>query len=327
LILGGNEVEKKWKVLVTRYFAGDAWDLLETDCDVTFDPEQLAPMEKHKLISLIKDKDAVISMGDTIDAEVLTAASKLKVIADMGGGGGVDKTICSEKGIHVFGHSIGIDWIKHSEVEHVMMLMLAVGKRLKEADAFFRADKYKHGDQSNRDMLGHGLRKRTIGLIGGAGWSGPYMISVAKGFEMEVTYWCPKPDDKMTKAGGIYKPKEEILEKADYLVLMALMGHGEGYILDKDDFLKMKKTSIIVNVTHGNLINEKELVSALKDGIIGGAGLDKLEKETIMAPGLNDLPNVLLTPHSDGAMKKERYAIFAELVKKTLDVLNKKEAK
>ena len=315
-------MKKKPKVLVTCYMAGTGkvWDLLKEHCDVVYNSGALVPLDKAQLIKQLKDVDCIISKGDKIDAEMIDAAPELKVIGDMWGGGGVDKAACEKRGISLVNHSRGLRWIWHCESEHAIMFMLALGKRLKEADAFVRAGKFTVNDQSNKEMLGRGLRHRTLGLIGGAGWSGPHMIAAARGFDMKVIYWCPTKNDDMDKAGGEYVNKNDLLDRADFITVMALRGHS-GYVLDKEDFDRMKKKPIIANVTQGSLINETELVAALKDGRVMGAGLDKLEKVTTPAPGLGELPNVFLTPHSDGAIERERCAIFEDLVNECLKVL------
>ena len=98
------------------------------------------------------------------------------------------------------------------------------------------------------------------------------------------------------------------------------MANGcQGYLLDKPQFDKMKKGAFLVNVTRGSLIHERELVNALKDGRLAGAGLDKYENEPSTDPELVKLKNVVLTPHSDGALLEERNRIYLSVVKQVLE--------
>lgn len=312
---------KKWKVLITRYLAGDAWRRLLDCCEVEYDQEQLLPLDREALLEKMRDKDAVISSGETIDRGMIEAAPKLKAIVDLWSGGGVDKEAAAEQGVRVLTHQCGYEWIHHAECEHVFMLLLAVYRRLREADAFVRAGRFIEMDQANRDMLGIGLKGRTLGLIGGPGWTGPEIARVARAFEMRVLYWAYERDEKMEAEGAAFARLDELLERCDCLALLVLRGHPGGYILGRGQFDRMKPGMVIVNVTHGHLIDEAELVRALRDGRVYGAGLDKLEKETIPADGLLDFPNVYLTPHADGALYRERAALFDSLVTACLDAL------
>jgi lactate dehydrogenase-like 2-hydroxyacid dehydrogenase len=199
------------------------------------------------------------------------------------------------------------------------MLLLAVNRRIKEADAFVREGKFRMLDQANRDMLGTGLNGKKFGILGGTAWSGAEMTKVARSFFMDVLYWDYTRGAEMEQEGALYVGFDELLRQCDFIVLVVLRGHKGGYLLDKAQFKTMKRGAVILNVTHGHLINERELVLALRDGRVGGAGLDKLERETVPADGLFDFPNVILTPHSDGAMLKERNAIFESMVSQVLD--------
>lgn len=313
-------MEKKYKVLITRYLAGDAWKRLLPSCEVEYDQDQLLPLGRAELLEEMKGVDAVISSGDAIDAEMMDTAPNLKVICDLWGGG-VDAGAAKARGIQIVSHNMGYSWIHHAECEHVYMLLLAVWRRLRQADAFVRAGKFVEMDQANRDMLGIGLKGRTMGLIGGGGWTGPEITRVAQAFEMQVHYWQPGRAEDMEKAGATYLPLEELVQQCDCLVLLVLRGHQGGYVLDEAQFAAMKPGMVIVNVTHGNLINEKALVAALRDGRVYGAGLDKLEKETVPAEGLLDFDTVYLTPHADGALLEERSQLFEQLVDGCLRVL------
>ena len=101
---------------------------------------------------------------------------------------------------------------------------------------------------------------------------------------------------------------------------MILMANGcQGYLLDKPQFDRMKKGAFLVNVTRGSLIHEEDLVKALKDGRLAGAGLDKYENEPKADPELVKLKNVVLTPHSDGALLEERNRIYLSVVRQVLE--------
>ncbi len=323
---GGEQLSmnKKQKVLITRYLYGDAWKALAEKCELCYDPKRLLPYSEEELKEKIRDVDVVISMGDYFSREVLENANKLKGIVDMWGGH-ADEEICREKGIQVMGHDYDPKWIIHSEVEHIMMLMMAVSRRLKEADAFVRKGRFTYMDQANKEMLGKALKGGRLGILGGSRWSGEELTKVATAFDMQVCYWDSRRGEAMEQAGAQYLPKEEVLAESDYVALVVQDSEPEGYLLGEKELRNMKQGVIIVNVTHGHYIDETALTKVLEEGHLGGAGLDKLEKQTRAAQGLLSLPNVILTPHADGAVKDARATIFASMVEKALTLLTEVE--
>lgn len=313
-------MDKKWNVLITRYLYGDAWKKLLAECNVRYDRKRLLPYTEEELKERLADVDAVISMGDYFSREVLARAPRLKVIVDLWGGH-ADREYCRERGIIVTGHDFDPKWIIHSEVEHIFMLMLAVSRRLKEADAFVRKGKFTYMDQANKEMLGRALKGSELGILGGSRWSGEELTRVAQAFDMHVRYWDADRGRAMEEAGAEYVSRQELLEKSDYIALVVQSREPEGYLLGEKELQAMKQGAVIVNVTHGCYIDEAALVKALREGRLGGAGLDKLEKETLAKEGLLSLPNVIVTPHADGAVKDAREAIFESMAGKTLSLL------
>ena len=303
------------KILITRFWTGDAYKKLEGRYLVDYDPEQIAEMDRAVLLEKAKDADAILSMGDEIDRAVIEAAPKLKVIADMWGGSRVDQQAARERGIQVITHKQGMGWLHRAEVEHLFMQLLAAKRRLREADAFVRAGKFVKMEQANQEMLGLGLKGHTLGIIGGTRWTGPMITQRASAFEMDVVYWDHGyRSEEMERLGARAVSLEELVRTADGMMLVVQREDDGSYVLDKPQFDMMKPGAVICNVTHGYLINEAALVDAIREGKVYGAGLDKLEGITVPAAGLLDLTRVILTPHSDGALYRERSALFEELV-------------
>ncbi len=312
-------MNQKWKVLVTRYFPGDAIERLKEKCDVQCN-RQVPPMEKDVLKRQVKDVDILITVEDPIDSEIIDSAPRLKAIADLWGGGrNIDQDACKKRNIKIITSPITKKWLNHSETEHAMLLLLAVTRRLLEADAFVRDGKFKELEQANRDMLGAGLNGKTLGIIGGAFWSGDEMVKRAAAFNMKVQYWDRSRSELMESLGAGYEEFDHVLKTSDFIILMA--NGSQGYLLDAPQFDKMKRGVYLVNVTKGTFINEKELVKALKDGRVAGAGLDKLENEPFPVSGLTDLKNVVLTPHSDGALLEERNIVYESVVSQCLEII------
>lgn len=313
------------KVLITRYWTGDAYKRMENKYQVEYN-DQIDEMDRKTLMEKMRDADAVISMGDELDEEMIAAAPKLKVIADMWWGGRVDKKAAEKRGIPVLTHHQGMAWLHSAEVEHLFMLVLAVNRRIREADAFVRAGKFVRMEQANREMLGYGLKGHTLGVIGGTRWTGAEITRRANAFEMSTVYWDHgNLSSEMQSAGAKAVSLDELLQTADVIMMVVQNGYKSGYVLDKAQFDRMKPGMVIANVTNGDMINEKELVQAIRSGRVRGAGLDKLEHVTIPAEGLMELPTVVLTPHSDGAIYSARASLFEELVEGVDAVLSGKE--
>ncbi len=309
-------------VFITRYFPGDAAQRLAESCEVRF-RRRLDPIGRDEMLRGLQEADAVITAGDPVDADMLANAPRLAVVADMWGAAAVDRAACEKRGIRVIESGYTIQWISVSEAEHTIMLMLAVGRSLLEMDAYVRSGRYHHEDAANRFFLGQGLHGRRLGILGGADRAGEDLAVRARGLGMEVCYCDDRPAPGYTALGVPCVPFETLLGQSDFVALISCK--HDGYLLDKHAFDRMKPGAILTNVTSGKLIDERELVRALTDGRLGGAGLDKLEHEPVPVPGLTQLKNVVLTPHSDGALFDVRSRIFTILAERCLNALSATE--
>lgn len=319
--------KKKWKILVTHYQAGNAIEALRSraDCEVVYN-EQLRPLPKEVLMKQVRDVDVILSGQDKIDREIIDQAKQLKIVGNVWGGGrNTDRKACEEHDITLVASDVTIQWIRQSEAEHAMMLLLAVTRRLIEADAFVRAGKFTEGEQANRDMLGVGINGKTMGIIGGTNWSGSEMVKRALGFNVDIIYWDQQHGESMESLGAKYVEFDYLLTHSDFIILMA--NATQGYLFDKPQFDMVKRGVFLVNVTKGTFINEKELIEALKDGRVAGVGLDKLENEPVPMAGLTDLKNVVLTPHSDGALLFERNEMFRSVINKVITLIDEGKGK
>lgn len=306
------------KVLITRYFPGPAIKALREAFDVAW-YDSLYPMPVEELKAAIADADAVISAGDRFDEDILACAPKLKLIAEMWPGWGIDRAACQAHGVTVVTSGYTLDWISTTEAEHAMMQMMAAGRGLLRQDAFVRSGQYRHIDECNKLFAGQGLYGRRLGIVGGAARAGDKLASRALAFGMDVRYWDEQEGEGYARLGVPRAEFNDLIETSDYLVLMA--NSCKGYLFDKPQFDRMNHNAILCNVTTGSLINEEELIRALRDGRLAGAALDKYENEPAQKPGLTALDNVVLTPHSDGALYDVRSTIFQILADACLKAL------
>ena len=127
-----------------------------------------------------------------------------------------------------------------------------------------------------------------------------------KGFGMNVVYFDPKRNEDFEKEYGARyaNTPEELLPLCDVVSIHVPLLDSTRHLMDARRLSLMKKNAILVNTSRGPVIDENALVEALKNGTIRAAALDVFENEPKLAPGLADLPNVILTPHIASATEE-----------------------
>ena len=158
--------------------------------------------------------------------------------------------------------------------------------------------------------IGFELKGKMLGLIG-LGKNGTQVAKVAKAFGMEVCAWSENLNlSHANKLGVLPMSKEDLLKNSDIISIHVVLGERYKNLITKKEFKIMKKTSFIINTSRGPVINENDLVEALKDEEIAGAGLDVYDKEPLPQDHkLRFLPNALLLPHI-GYVTAENYSKF-----------------
>ena len=175
--------------------------------------------------------------------------------------------------------------------------------------------------------IGFELKGKLLGLIG-LGKIGTQVAQVAKAFGMEVCAWSENLDlTHANKIGVLPMTKEDLLKTADIISIHVVLGDKYKNLITKKEFDMMKKSSFLINTSRGPIINEKDLIEALKDEKIAGAGLDVYDQEPLAQDHkLRFLPNALLLPHI-GYVTAENYSIFYNQMVENLDSCLKKEPK
>jgi len=158
--------------------------------------------------------------------------------------------------------------------------------------------------------IGFELKGKMLGLIG-LGKNGTQVAKVAKAFGMEVCAWSENLNlSHANEAGVLPISKEDLLKNSDIISIHLVLGERYKNLITKKEFGMMKKTSFIINTSRGPIINENDLVEALKDEKIAGAGLDVYDKEPLPQDHkLRFLPNALILPHI-GYVTAENYSKF-----------------
>ena len=173
--------------------------------------------------------------------------------------------------------------------------------------------------------IGFELKGKMLGLIG-LGKIGTQVAKVAKAFGMEVCSWSENLNlSHANELGVLPMSKEDLLKNSDIVSIHLVLGERYKNLITKKELNMMKKTSFLINTSRGPIINENDLVQALKDERIAGAGLDVYDKEPLPQDHkLRFLPNALLLPHI-GYVTAENYSKFYnQMVENLLSCLNNK---
>jgi glyoxylate reductase len=201
-------------------------------------------------------------------------------------------------------------------------LILATARRVVEGDLYLRSGAYTHW-KLNQAQLGVDVTGACLGIYG-MGKIGQAVARRAAGFSMRVIYHDPRrldPADE-TALGATWVPMESLLEQADFLTLHAPATPENRGIINAHALAAMKANSIVVNTARGSLLNEADLVHALKAGHIAGAGLDVYENEPALHPGLADLHDrVVLLPHLGSATRQTRHEMARIAVRNMIAAL------
>ncbi len=313
------------KVFVTRQIPEAGINLLKEkgyEVEVS-DFDGVLPREQ--LLEKIKGMDAILSLlTDKVNAEFFDAAGlQLKIIANYAVGyDNIDVPEAKKRGIIVTNTP---DVLTESVAEHAIALMFALAHRIVEADQFMRDGKYI--GWAPMLFLGNDLAGKTLGLVGLGRIGAAVARRLEKGFDMKIMYFDVNRNEDLEKEYGLmYADLQTVLRKADFVSIHVPLLPATKHLIREEQLKMMKKGAYLVNTSRGPVVDEKALVEALKNGIIKGAGLDVYEEEPKMAPGLAELNNVVITPHTASATEETRGAMSELAAKNIIEVLEGREA-
>lgn len=305
----------KPKVLVTGIVSEDGLNELREKCDVTYSKDELS---REYVLEHLKEYDGLLLMGMKADKELIDAGKNLKVISVNGVGfDHVDIEYAKSKGIIV---SNSPQSVRVPTAEMTFALMLAAAKRLFFYDKVVREGSWI--DASHEKYQGLSLDNTTLGVFG-MGRIGQTVAKIAQAFNMRVIYNDAKrlSVDEEKELDFQFVDFEELLMTSDVLTIHVPLLNTTKGIFNADTFRKMKKTSYIVNVARGPIIKEVDLIKALKNGEIAGAGLDVFEFEPTVSSELRSLDNVVMAPHAGTGTVAGRRIIAEEAANNLLSCL------
>ncbi len=301
------------KVLVTETLAEQGLDLLRESFEVDVHLE----LASEGLSSAIGPYDALIVRSQTtVDAPVLEAADRLKVVGRAGVGlDNVDVEAATRRGVMVVNAPQSNVL---SAAEHTLALLLAQARNIPRADAALRA-----GDWDRSRFQGMELNGKTLGIVG-LGRVGTLVAQRALAFGMRLIAFDPfVPKDRARQLGIELMPDlGALLVQADVVTVhLPRIPETEG-LLGERELRMMKPGARLVNTARGGIVDEGALEAALREGRLGGAALDVFDEEPVADHPLFDLENVVVTPHLGAATREAQDkagASIAEMVKLALE--------
>ncbi len=313
---------KKPRVYVTRMIPREGIDLLEKSCLVDINPED-RPLTREELIHAVRDRDGLVCLlTDRIDGAVMDAAPGIRGIANFAVGfDNIDLKEATKRGIPV---SNTPDVLTLATAEMAWALLFAVARRVVESDRAVRSGTWK--GWGPLQFIGGDITGKTLGIVG-AGRIGMAMACMSKGFHMPVLYTDESRNPTLEQELGAGKvPFEELLEASDFVSIHVPLLPSTRRLFGRSAFMRMKRTAYLINTSRGPVIHEAELVTALKEGLIAGAGLDVYEFEPETAEGLTSLENVVCTAHTASATKSSRSGMSVKAARNLLAMLKGERA-
>jgi D-3-phosphoglycerate dehydrogenase len=247
--------------------------------------------DREKLLAAVPEADALlVRSATTVDAEVLAAAPKLKIVARAGVGlDNVDVDAATERGVLVVNAPTSNI---HSAAEHALALLLAASRQIPAADATLREHTWKRSKFSGTEIFG-----KTVGIVG-LGRIGQLVAARIEAFGTHVIAYDPYVSPARAAQLGIeLLPLDELLARADFISVHLPKTPETAGLIDKQALAKTKPGVIIVNAARGGLVNEAALAEAVSSGHVRAAGLDVYSSEPCTDSPLFELPQVVVTPH------------------------------
>ena len=268
-------------------------------------------LNENEAIVSLEDFEAIFIMRERtpITRSLITALPKLKYIMTSGmRNNAIDLETAKKNKIIVCGTEIN----SNPAAEITWALILGLLRNMKqEVDNMFQG--------YWQTTLGLELKGKLLGLIG-LGKIGTQVAKIGKAFGMQVCAWSENLNlTHANEIGVLPMSKEDLLKTSDIISIHVVLGEKYKNLITSKEFKMMKKTSFIVNTSRGQIINENDLVDALKNDIISGAGLDVYSIEPLPQDHkLRFLPNALLLPHI-GYVTAENYSKFYNQMMENLE--------
>ncbi len=309
------------KVFITRDIPEVAIDYLKKKKIDVKVFERRIPISKARLIKEVREADALIPLvTDKIDAEIIDAMTRCKVIANYAVGyNNIDYAYAKKKKIIVTNTP---DVLTDSTADLTMALVLSCSRRLQEGKNLIEKNKF-HGWHPKL-LLGIELKDKTFGILG-AGRIGTAVATRAKSFGTKIMYYSNHKnaflDDKL---GGKKVSLDKLLKNSDFLSINLPLNEKTHHLLDSQKLALLKRNAVLINTARGEIIDENALISLLRNKKIFAAGLDVFENEPNVNKELLKFDNVIVLPHIGSATVEARNKMAMLAAKNVSSVLEGK---
>jgi glyoxylate reductase len=276
--------------------------LLAAHCDAQFWPGPGRPSREELQRAVAAADGLVCVLTDRIDEALLAAAPRLRIVANVAVG--YDNLDLAAFGRRKIAATNTPGVLDETTADLAWALLLAVARRIVEADALARSGKWLMWDLDQ--LCGGDVWGKTLGVVG-FGRIGRAVARRAKGFGMRVIYSSGHraPAEIERELGAEYRALDALVAEADFISLHVPLSDATRHMIAAPQFAAMKPTAYLINTARGPVVDEAALIEALAAGRIAGAGLDVYEHEPAIPDGLRRA-NVVMTPHIGSASIETR---------------------
>lgn len=218
----------------------------------------------------------------------------------------IDLAAARDRGIAVF-NTPGV--LSDAVADAALLLILGAARRATESIAMLREGRWT--GWTPQQLIGDGLGGKTLGILG-MGSIGQRIATRARGFGMDIAYHNRRPVEG--EDARYFADPRDLIAASDVLVLAWPSTPETRGFINADTLAGARPNLIVVNIGRGDLVNDADLIAALRDGRILAAGLDVFNGEPNIAPGYLDLPNAFLLPHIGSSTWEARIAMAQVLV-------------
>lgn len=264
------------------------------------------PQPRERLLERVARADGLIcSLFDRIDAELLSAAPNLHVVAQFGVGyDNIDIEAARKRRLTVTNTP---DVLTEASADLAWALLLAAARRVGEGERLLRRGDWTGWEPGQ--LLGAQVSGATLGIVG-AGRIGTATGLRARGFNMRVLYSSRSDSPTLESLAGARRTGlESLLRESDFVSIHVALTPETRHLLDANRLALMKPGAVLVNTARGAVVDEAALAEALSNGQLAAAGLDVYEHEPRVHPRLLELENVVLAPHLGSATRSTREAM------------------
>jgi D-3-phosphoglycerate dehydrogenase / 2-oxoglutarate reductase len=278
--------------------------------------DYMPEIPEEKLLTLIGEYEALVVRSRTkVTREVIERGQRLRVIGRAGvGTDNIDSEAAKQRGITVLNTP---DALTNAVAEFTIALMLDLSRRLSYSDYNLKNGKWLKNQVSGRE-----LKDKIYGTIG-IGRIGSRVAELAHAFGMTIMAndVIPIPEGLIRSLQIKVSSQDEILSEADFVDLHVPLLPETTNLLNYAKISKMKRTAFLINTSRGKVINETDLLRALRENLIAGAALDVFEKEP---PDNSDLlrnEKMIVTPHIAGQTEEAQTSAGLSIIRSVLDAL------